>query len=107
MLRSAIERRSEDLQIILRELIQLRQRKQEELARLLREASLSAIINAAKIVADRLKFLSALESIVFIPEMKATLKERSQLHTIVADNTWIFGEEFNLSVSDSKRQHFF
>jgi hypothetical protein len=42
MLRSAIERSPEDLQIILREVIQLPQRKQEELARLLREASLSA-----------------------------------------------------------------
>jgi hypothetical protein len=68
------------------------------------------IIGAAKIVADRLKFLSALESIVFDSEMKKRLKERSQLHRIVADNTWIFGEEFNLSVSDKSltevlRQH--
>jgi hypothetical protein len=110
MLRSAIERSPEDLQIILREVIQLPQRKQEELARLLREASLSSIISAAKIVADRLKFLSALESIVFDKEMKERLKERSQLHRIIADNTWVFGEEFNLSVSDKSltevlRQH--
>jgi len=52
MLRSAIERSPEDLQIILPQVIQLPQRKQEELAKLLREASLSAIISAAKIVAD-------------------------------------------------------
>lgn len=110
MLRSAIERSPEDLQIILREVIQLPQRKQEELAKLLREASLSVIISAAKVIADRLKFLSALESIVFDPEMKKRLKERSQLHKILADNTWIFGEEFNLSVNDKSltevlRQH--
>jgi hypothetical protein len=110
MLRSAIERSPEDLQLILREVIQLPQRKQEELAKLLREASLSSIISAAKIVADRLKFLSALDSIVFDPEMKQRLKERTQLHKILADNTWIFGEEFNLSVSDRSltevlRQH--
>jgi hypothetical protein len=100
MLRSAIERSPEDLQLILREVIQLPERKQQELARLLRETSLSSIIGAAKIVADRLKFLSALESIVFDPETKGRLKERSQLHRIIADNTWIFGEEYNLSVSD-------
>ena len=110
MLRTAIERSPEDLQLILREVLQLPQRKQEELARLLREASLSAIISAAKIVADRLKFISALEQIVFNPEMRNRLKERSQLHKILADNTWIFGEEFNLSVSDKSltevlRQH--
>jgi hypothetical protein len=87
MLRSAIERSPEDLQLILREVIQLPQRKQEELAKLLREASLSSIISAAKVVADRLKFLSALDSIVFDPEMKQRLKERTQLHKILADNT--------------------
>src|SRR5262249_22817576 len=91
MLRSAIERSPEDLQLILREVIQLPQRKQEELAKLLREASLASIISAAKIVGDRLKFLSALESIVFDPEMKERLKERTQLHKIIADNTWLFG----------------
>src|ERR1051326_7164490 len=42
--------------------------------------------------------------------MKERLKERTQLHKIIADNTWIFGEEFNLSVSDRSltevlRQH--
>jgi hypothetical protein len=31
----------------------------------------------------------------------AWLKERSQLHRMIADNnTWIFGEEFNLTVDD-------
>lgn len=110
MLRSAIERSPDDLQLILREVIQLPQRQQEELARLLREASLSSIISAAKAVADRQKFLSGLQQIVFNPDMKARLKERSQLHKIVADNTWLFGEEFNLSVNDKDltealRQH--
>lgn len=32
--------------------------------------------------------------------MKTKLKERSQLHQILTDNTWVFGEEYNLSVSD-------
>lgn len=100
MLRSGIERSPEELQIILNEVLGLPKRKQEELAKLLREASLSSIISAAKIVADRLKFLSALELILFDTEMKERLKERSQLHRILADNTWVFGEEFNLSVDD-------
>jgi hypothetical protein len=110
LLRSAIERSPEDLQFILKEVLQLPQRKQQELARLLHETTLSSMIGAAKIVADRLKFLLALESIVFNPEIKGRLKERSQLHRIIADNTWIFGEEYNLSVSDRSltevlRQH--
>jgi len=100
MLRHAIERGPEDLQMILKEVLDLPERKQKELAALLQETTLSAIITAAKTVADRLKFIAALESIVFDPETKGRLKERSQLHKIIAENTWVFGEEYNLWVSD-------
>jgi hypothetical protein len=100
MLRNAIERGPEELQLILKEVLDLPARKQRELATLLQETTLSAIITAAKTVADRLKFISALESIVFDPETKGRLKERTQLHKILAENTWIFGEEYNLWVSD-------
>ncbi|MDI6028349.1 ATP-binding protein [Corticibacterium sp. UT-5YL-CI-8] len=100
MLRNAIERGPEELQLILKEVLELPARKQKELANLLQETTLSAIITAAKTVADRLKFISALESIVFDPETKGRLKERTQLHKILAENTWVFGEEYNLWVSD-------
>lgn len=100
MLRTAIARSPEELQIIMNEVLGLPKRKQRELARLLQEASLSSIIGAAKIVADRLTFLTGLEQILFDPDMKKRLKERSQLHKIIEDNTWLFGEEYNLSVSD-------
>lgn len=100
MLRHSIERGPDDLQLIFREVLDLPERKQKELAALLQETTLSAIITAAKTVADRLKFISALESIVFDPETKGRLKERSQLHRILAENTWVFGEEYNLWVSD-------
>ena len=100
MLRTAIARSPEDLQIIMNEVLGLPKRKQRELAQLLQEASLSSIITAAKIVADRLTFLAGLEQILFDSDMKKRLKERSQLHKIIEDNTWLFGEEYNLSVSD-------
>ena len=38
--------------------------------------------------------------LVFNPVSKETLLERRQLHKILADHTWIFGEEFNLTVND-------
>jgi hypothetical protein len=100
MLRHAIERGPDDLQMILREVLDLPERKQKELAALLQETTLSAIITAAKTVADRLKFITALESIVFDPETKDRLRERSQLHKILAENPWVLGEEYNLWVSD-------
>jgi len=100
MLKYAIERSPEELQMILSEVMQLPARKQKELADLLQETSLVAIITAAKTVADRLKFITALEAIVFDPEKRERLKERSQLHKILAKNTWVFGEEYHLWVSD-------
>jgi hypothetical protein len=100
MLRNALERGPEELQIILREVLDLPVNKQKELVALLQETTLSAIITAAKTVADRLKFIDALESIVFDPETKGRLKERTQLHRILAENTWVFGEEYHLWVSD-------
>lgn len=86
--------------MILTEVLNLPTRKQEELAELLREGSLSSIINAAKVVADRLKFLAGLETILFEKGPKQRLKERTQLHRILAENPWVFGEEFHLSVDD-------
>jgi hypothetical protein len=100
MLRHAIEKSPDELQLILKEVLDLPQRKQQELAELLQETTLSAIITAAKTIADRLKFLGGLEAILFEPEKKGRLKERSQLHKIVAEETWIFGEQYNLWVSD-------
>ena len=100
LLRQAIEKSPDDLQFILEEVLNLPRRKQAELAELLRNVSLSAIISAAKVVADRLKFLDGLDGILFDVGPKKRLKERSQLHRIIAQNCWLFGEEYNISVSD-------
>ena len=100
MLRTAIERNSGDLQLILNEVLDLPRNKQKELASLLKETSLSSIISAVRTVTHRLKFLAGLEEILFGKETKHRLKERSQLHKILEDNIWIFGEEYTLSVSD-------
>lgn len=100
LLRHAIEKSPEELQLILGEVLKLPRRKLEDLAELLRDVSLSAIIGAAKVVADRLRFLAGLEAILFDADSKKRLKERSQLHRIIAQNCWLFGEEYNLSVDD-------
>lgn len=100
MLRQAVEKSPEELQIILGEVLQLPKSKQEQLAELLRNTSLSGIISASRLVADRLKFLSGIEHMLFDNDIKKHFKERSQLHRILADNTWIFGHEYSLSVDD-------
>ncbi len=100
MLRQAIERSPKELQVIIEEVLQLPSDKRTELAELLRETKLASIISASTIVSDRLKFISGLETLLFDMESKKHFKERTQLHKILAENTWIFGDEFSLSVSD-------
>lgn len=100
MLRQAIEKSPDELQLILTEVLELPEKQRKEFAKLLQETSLTAIISASKVVADRLKFLTGLEALLFSEEQKRHLKERTQLHRLLAENTWIFGEEFFLSVDD-------
>lgn len=101
MLRQAIERGPDELQHILTEVLELPERTQKELSKLLEEANLANVISASRLVADRLKFIHGVEALLFDTESRSLLKERSQLHRMIADNnTWIFGEEFNLTVDD-------
>lgn len=100
LLQQIVASNPNDLQLILEEVLNLTVKKQKELAELLQDISLTSIINASKIIADRLKFIAGLEHIVFDPEKKKVLKERSQLHKILAENTWVFGDAFSMSVND-------
>jgi len=100
LVKAAIESGPGALPAILESVVDLPKAKQEELAELLRKTSLTSIINAAKSVTDRLEFLRALQILVFEPNSKRQLLERSQLHRIIAQETWIFGEQFNLLNDD-------
>lgn len=100
MLRQALESSPEELEIILSEVLNLNEKKRREFAELLRETSLSAMITASKMVSDRLKTLAGLEKLLFDLDEKQQFKERTQLHRLLAENSWIFGEEYNLLVDD-------
>jgi phenylpyruvate tautomerase PptA (4-oxalocrotonate tautomerase family) len=100
LLRTAIEQGPTALRQILQNVLNLPRSKQEEFARLLDRASLTAVINAASKVADRLNFLEALKSLVFDPQSRQEVMERKQLHKILETESWIFGESFNLALSD-------
>lgn len=100
LVKAAIETGPGALPSILEKVVDLPKGKQEELADLLRKTSLTAVINAAKAVTDRLEFLRALQILVFDPNSKRQLLERSQLHRIIAQETWVFGEQFNLMNDD-------
>lgn len=100
LLSGAIQNSPDDLQRILDEVLKLSERQRKELASLLDETALSGMISASRLVADRLKFIDALGSILFDYESRKKLKERAQLHKILEQNAWIFGEEYELWASD-------
>jgi hypothetical protein len=100
LLRYALESNPASMQFILTEVVGLPKDKQDEFAALLQKTSLISMINASKIVTDRLDFLKGLEYLLYDPEMRPTVKERSQLHKLVSRNTWIFGDEFFLVNND-------
>ena len=100
LLRETLQRGPSALQEVLDEVLHLPPDRIEELRHLLRRTSLAAIISASRVVADRLDFLQALRVLVFDPKTSQEVRERSQLHRMLEGETWVFGEEFNLSVSD-------
>jgi hypothetical protein len=100
LIREALETNPTSLRRVLTEVLQLPKDSLEELNALLDQTTLTEIISASKLIANRLDFIAALKVMVFEPEAKAKVKERSQLHRILAAETWIFGEEFNLTTDD-------
>ena len=100
LLRQAVEHAPTDVARIVNEVLELPADRRKELAALLDRTTLSAIIGASRLVADRLEFLRGLEVLVFDSELRNEVRERAQLHRILADNSWLFGEQYHLSVDD-------
>ncbi|MHB8996160.1 MAG: ATP-binding protein [Armatimonadota bacterium] len=110
LLKQALETSPNSVRKILTDVLDLSPAKQEQLAELLETTSLESIISACKVVTDRMGFLAGLERLLFHSELRKVLLERSQLHRIVAENTWVFGEEYALVADDKSltevlRQH--
>jgi hypothetical protein len=100
MLKTALDENPESLKRILTEVLDLSKERQSELAELLQYTTLSSIIEASKLVTDRLQFLVGLQELLFQKDSKQTLRERTQLHRMLEGETWVFGEEYMLTSSD-------
>ena len=100
LLREAVRHQPDNMHQLLDEMFSLSVDDKATLKTLLDRTSLATVIKASNNVADRLTFLAALEHMVFEPEVRKVVKERSQLHKILENEVWVFGEHFNLLVSD-------
>jgi Histidine kinase-, DNA gyrase B-, and HSP90-like ATPase len=100
LLRQAVEQSPSALRRVLHEVLELPADKLAELDELLERTSLTSIIALGKVVADRLDFLAGLRELVFDPQTKKAVLERSQLHRILANEVWLFGDQYTLAVDD-------
>ena len=85
---------------MLREVLELPDETLAELDQLLDRTSLTSIIALGKVVADRLDFLMGLRALVFDPQTRKHVLERSQLHRVLANEVWLFGDEYTLAIDD-------
>jgi len=93
LIKTALESGPTALQDVLLNVLELPQDKVEELRALLDRTTLASVIEASKRIADRLDFLAGLDALVFDTDSKKQTLERRQLHRILANETWVFGEE--------------
>lgn len=63
--------------------------------------SLPALIQHYNEALRRETFLNVLDSLVHKDFYKNKLKERTQLHKIIAQETWVFGDKFDYTLSNS------
>ncbi len=100
LLRHALETGPEEALRFLNEALELPAERRQELSELLNRTTLADMISATKLITDRLEFLQGLDELVFASDLQKVVKERSQLHRVLAPNAWIFGEQYHLTADD-------
>lgn len=71
------------------------------LSELLERTHLGAIIRAADLVSNRIDFVRGLRHLLYADETKKVFREVDQLHPMLVNEPWIFGDEWLLSLSES------
>lgn len=81
-------------------MLELPEQDLDDLHGLLRETSMPGIVRLGRVVADRLLTTTGLRSLLFDPGVYQRVLERQHLHDVLAENTWLFGEQYALFGSD-------
>ena len=101
LLREAVRHNPEAIHNILHHVFNLPKNRQDEFSSLLQRTNLGNIISASTMIADRIVALQVLKSMVFNPTHRRTVKERGELDILVQANTWMFGENFHITLAEA------
>lgn len=88
------------VEVVFREVLALPEEKLNELSDLLTRTTLVGLVTAMTKITGRLRFLVALEKMLFDPDTAPKVLERAHLQGIIGAEPWLFGEEYALHVSD-------
>lgn len=99
LIKEAIATKSSKLKHILQEVCSLSNDDIDKLDKILEYTTLPNIIATSNEVIDRIRFLTELREFV-AGNISEKVKERSQLHKILAKEQWIFGEQYKPGTSD-------
>ena len=83
---------------VVEEITQLTPQERADLAAILQYTKLSNVIRTTKLLTDRLRIIDMLRQLIYDNEAFAT--ERDHIQKVVAENYWLFGEEFHLVSAD-------
>lgn len=100
LLKEIVSSDPESVLPMVEEFFRLPKAELESMRRLLAGTSLAAIVRATREVTDRFRFLAGLKTMVFDPKVRRLVKERAELHRMLARETWVFGDEYSLMASD-------
>ena len=84
----------DNLFIILQDIVELDSKDRAQLEKILETTKLTNIIQALKLVHDRIIAIKEIKELVFNHEFRAN--ERDHLQKAIEGHYWIFGEEYNL-----------
>lgn len=100
MLQEALAQDPTSVGKIIREVCRLPERDAKRFAQILEDVPLSNVVHAAHMVTQRLNFMAFFEAVVYLNPFDRVIKERTELHRILALNTWLFGEEYAVGTDD-------
>jgi hypothetical protein len=101
LLQVAVHERARDVDVILDEVLGLSPDVKDLLQDLLRDTSLASIVTASGEIRSRIELVVGLRRLLYSPDTAKKMREVDQLHPLVRDNVWLFGEEWRLARSEA------